>query len=82
MEIAEPLSPAPPSLRESLEVLRHDGVVRLNPDAFCVEENLCAALRDRILAEIENPGSNKGKSDNDDTKNIFPGHVYGPEEEQ
>lgn len=80
MEIAEPLSPAPPSLRESLEILRRDGVVRLNPGAFCVEGNLCAALRDRILAEIENPGSNKGKSDNEYTEKYIPGTRLRPGE--
>ena len=62
-EISEPLSQAPPTFSGSLEVLKRDGVVRLNPDVFHVEENLCVALRDRILAEIEIPDFNDKELD-------------------
>mmetsp|Transcript_1168 Transcript_1168/g.2647 ORF Transcript_1168/g.2647 Transcript_1168/m.2647 type:complete len:423 (-) Transcript_1168:25-1293(-) len=60
-KVSEPLSTAPPTFSGSLEVLKRDGVVRLNPDVFRVDERLCAALRDRILAEMENPKSDDRK---------------------
>ncbi len=62
-KVSEPLSTAPPTFSGSLEVLKRDGVVRLNPEVFRVDEKLCAALRDRILEEIENPRSEDKKAD-------------------
>lgn len=78
--IAKPLSPAPPTLSESLEALKRDGVVRLNADAFRVEENLCAALRDRILAEIENPNFSDRKTDDNYMDKYIPGTRLRPGE--
>ena len=84
MEGAQPLSPAPPTLHESMEILKRDGVVRLDRDAFSVDENLCADLRDRILAEIETKtgeddnGNDNGNDENDNQKLYVPGTRLRP----
>jgi len=77
--IAKPLSPAPPSLHESLEILKRDGVVRLNRDAFSVDETLCGVLRDRILCKIESPRNNNFEGQRkSDFKNYVPGTRLRP----
>jgi hypothetical protein len=80
LENAQPLSPAPPSLSASLEVLKRDGVVRLNSEAFRVDENLCATLRDRILAEIEKPNSFDSKPGDNYVDKYVPGTRLRPGE--
>ena len=59
-EISQPLDVARAGISESLDVLKRDGVVRLNPTFFRVDEKLCAALRDRLLSEINSPFNDKG----------------------
>jgi len=55
LKVAKPLSIAPPTIDESLQTLKRDGVVRLNSSKFRIDENLCIALRNRILKEMTEP---------------------------
>lgn len=75
--IAKPLSPAPPSLHESLEILKRDGVVRLNRDAFSIDETICGFLRDRILFEIESPSNKNFGGQTKSDKNYIDSYVPG-----
>jgi hypothetical protein len=51
---SKPLVQAPPSISDSLEVLKRDGAVRLNSSKFFVDESLCSKLRIQILNEMNN----------------------------